>query len=119
MLRINCSASGEDKHEDFSNQFLSVTKGKKEQVEIQPAKPFSYICLGEEKVEQITKEVCLPESIEAPVAVGEKVGTIEYSINGKNIGTIDLLTIDFVEKMAYFDCLEKMTYEFFLGIEEN
>ncbi len=110
----NCSVY-EDKHEDFMNQYLSVIKGKEEQVKVLAANDFSHICLVGESTENIKKTVNLPEFIEAPLAAGDKVGTIVYSMNGTEIGSVDIVAAEPVEKMTYIDCLERMTYEFFLG----
>ncbi len=114
----NCSLY-EDKHEDFLNQYLSVAKGKEEQVEILAEKDFSYICLVGESAENITKTVNLLEKAEAPITKGDKVGTIDYCMNGTKIGSVDIIANASVEKMTYMDCLEKMAYEFFLGNDKK
>ena len=43
-----------------------------------------------EKAELVTD---LPESVEAPVEAGQKLGTVTLSYNGKTYGTLDLVTV--------------------------
>lgn len=118
----NCSLY-KDNHEDFGEQFLPVLKGKEEQVKLTVPETFSYVCMVGESPEQIKKEVQLPQMIEAPIAAGDKIGKIVYSMSGTESGTIVVGSVDIVaetavEKATYMDCLEKVSYEFFLG-EKN
>ncbi len=110
----NCSLYT-DNHEDYRNRYVSVAKGKEEQVEVEAEKPFSYICLFGESAENITKRVELTEEIEAPVMAGDKIGKIVYSINAKEIGFVSIVAKNSVEKATYLDCLKKVANEFFLG----
>ena len=123
----NCSLY-KDEHEDFVNQYIPVTKGKEEQVELVAEQPFSYICFTGESKEKITKRIELPEEVEAPIREGDKIGKIVYSMstgdsntesensnNQTEIGTVSILAKHSVEKASYLDCLKKVANEFFVG----
>ena len=43
--------------------------------------------------EQAKLEPDLPESVEAPVEAGQKLGTVTLTYNGKDYGTLDLVTV--------------------------
>ena len=46
----------------------------------------------------IDREYSLPESIEAPVKAGDKVGTVTLSYAGKELGTVELVVSETVER---------------------
>lgn len=135
----NCSLYV-DNHEDFTEQYLPVLKGKEDQVELTVSEIFSHVCLVDESAENITKEVRLPENVTAPIMAGDKIGKIVYSMNssrqnaletdslqsksdsGKTssveIGFVDIVAAHSIEKATYLDCLEKTALEFFMGEEK-
>lgn len=51
--------------------------------------------------ERITYTVTLPESVAAPVDKNQKLGTIEYTLDGKNIGSIHLLAEKEIPKATF------------------
>jgi D-alanyl-D-alanine carboxypeptidase (penicillin-binding protein 5/6) len=46
----------------------------------------------------IEKDAQLPEQIDAPIAKGDKIGTVTYSYDGKDIGKADLVAVNDVER---------------------
>ena len=103
----------EDTQEDFSIPFISVVKGKEEQIPIRVKEQFKYLCFDKEDPKSITKEIKLNESVEAPVQAGEEVGSIQYSLNGTVIGTIPIIAEQDVQKATYLDYLQKVVTCFF------
>lgn len=53
----------------------------------------------------VTYTVHLPEYLTAPVAQGEKVGHIEFTLNGECIGTVDLTADRGCERMGFLQIL--------------
>lgn len=51
-------------------------------------------------VSQIKVETNCPETVEAPVTEGQTVGTLNVTLNGETLKTIDLVSQDAVEKMT-------------------
>ncbi len=69
---------------------VKVLKGLQDTVLPVPAEtPAFLVPKGEEK--NITYTVTLPQSVAAPVEAGQKLGSLDYSLNGKSIGSINLI----------------------------
>lgn len=69
---------------------VKVLKGLQDTVRPVPAEaPAFLVPKGEEK--NITYTVTLPQSVAAPVEAGQKLGSLDYSLNGKPIGSINLI----------------------------
>ena len=54
-------------------------------------------------LENIEKKIVLPDSVQAPVAKGDKAGTAEYYLDGKKIGSVDLLFDQDYREAGYID----------------
>ena len=85
-----------------------VKSGKEEHLKLQYEKEFTYVDTeGSDlsKVEEVTE---IPDEVKAPVKKGETVGRICYRINGKEIGSINLIAAAPVEKADFGDYLKKI-----------
>ncbi len=51
-------------------------------------------------VSQIKVETDCPETVEAPVAEGQTIGTLKVTLNGETLKTVDLVSQNAVEKMT-------------------
>jgi D-alanyl-D-alanine carboxypeptidase len=51
----------------------------------------------------------------APIAKGEKIGTVTYLSGGKEIGTADILAEHAVEKLTFFTLFPKLFAWFLMG----
>ena len=60
----------------------------------------------------IEKEISLPEVIKAPVAEGDAIGEAVYKLNGNRIGSVSILAAKSVEKAEYLDYLYKVWLRF-------
>ena len=61
----------------------------------------------------IQKKINLKKSTDAPVKKGSKAGTADYYLNGKKIGSVNLLFSEKVEKAVYMDYVKKVFKTFF------
>lgn len=91
-----------DANEDKLNA-LDVSKGIEEYVNLSYAGPFQYISTDGADLSGITKSVELPETVTAPVVKGTVVGKAVYSLNGKEIGSVDILYTADVDAATYKD----------------
>ena len=85
-----------------------VKGGKEEHLKIQYEEGFTYVDTeGSDlsKVEEITE---IPDEVKAPVKKGDTVGRICYRINGKEIGSVNLIASTPVEKADFGDYLKKI-----------
>ncbi len=69
---------------------------------------FRYLSTEGEDFSKIEKKLELKEEIKAPLAAGEQVGALVYTLNGKEIGRVAVVTGEKVEKAGYADCLGKV-----------
>lgn len=86
---------------------LSISGGKKDTVSLEYAGEFSYLFMDKIDREQIGKQLELPEQMAAPVEQGTVIGKLIYSFDGKQLGSIDILAGESVQKATYTDSLWK------------
>lgn len=89
-----------------------VKRGIKEEVPLTYESEFRYLDVTGQSLEGIEKKIELPESVEAPVKKGEKVGEAKYLLNGKEIGKVAILFNESMEKAVYKDYLKKVFAEY-------
>jgi D-alanyl-D-alanine carboxypeptidase (penicillin-binding protein 5/6) len=86
---------------------IPVIKGKQSDVPLIAGRGFS-IALREGETEQIRKEITVPESLEAPVAAGETVGSIKIYFKDRLMEELPVLTAQAVEKRSIWDFFRRM-----------
>lgn len=86
---------------------VSVKAGVSEAAEVVCEEPFSCVDLSGADLSGVTKEIRLPEEVEAPVEKGEAAGEAVYSLEGKEIGSVPLVFAETVKKAGFLDCLKK------------
>lgn len=96
----------EDDNTDILPDAL-ILGGVKDEVPIAYEGKFSYLSTDGTDVSQITKEIQLTEGIEAPVAREDVAGRAVYFLNGSEIGSVNLLFKESVDKAGFFDYLKK------------
>lgn len=67
---------------------------------------------GEEK--NIERKIILPDSIDAPVKAGQKVGEIVFILNGNEIGKCDITAGETVKRISYLQILENLLKNYLL-----
>ena len=77
---------------------INVTKGVSTNVNaVYENSPSFLVKKGEES--NITYEISLKDSVQAPIEKGQQLGTITYSLNGSNISTVNLVAENSIEKI--------------------
>ena len=71
--------------------------------------------LEKTKIANVETRVDIPEKLAAPIAKGQKIGTVTYLSNGKEIGTADILAEHGVEKITFFTLFPKLCAWFLMG----
>lgn len=79
---------------------ISVTNGMQSKVSLN-CPVSSKLVLDKSKPSEITSKVSLPQSLEAPVKKGDKVGNLKYLLNGKQIKTFDIYASSDVEALTF------------------
>ena len=80
---------------------------------LRPENDFSFLCLNGENQAAITYEIRTEELCEAPVSFGQVLGAVRYLYEGKEIGTVNLVSSKEYEKAVFGDILLKILQRFF------
>lgn len=84
-----------------------LNKGKKTQVDV-VAKEDLNALVNKGNEANVQKEIVLPPSINAPILQGDKIGEIIATIDGKEVGRVDIVPIEDVSKASVVNILGKM-----------
>lgn len=91
---------------------IPVEGGVLEKVPCTYEKEFRYLDTQGASFEKIEKKVKLKKSIKAPVKKGDTVGTVNYYLDGKEIGSVKILCTKGTKQAQYSDCVKKMWESF-------
>ena len=82
--------------------------GVKAEAELRYEGEFSYLGMNGEDFSAVEKTVTLPEHLTAPIMEGDIVGSLIYTLDGKPLGTVNILAAETVEAAGYGDYLKWM-----------
>ncbi len=86
---------------------IKVSKGIKDEVDV-VVKDLVGTVIAKGNSEKLESEINIYDSIDAPVVKDTKAGEIIYKYKGEEIGRSDLIILEDVKKVGYFDVLEKL-----------
>lgn len=92
---------------------VPIKNGVKPNIAFSTPKVFSYTCTSKVKKEDIKKQVALNNNITAPIKKGNTLGQIEYTLNGKVIGTLPITAAESVKKITYPIIFSRTMKKFF------
>ena len=101
MSLLSYGYSVSQMYTDENKDALPVQKiegGVEEQVNLTYAEPFHYLDTAGNNLNDIEKEISLPEVVAAPVTEGDAIGEAVYKLNGSRIGSVSILAAKTVEK---------------------
>lgn len=104
-----------DNNEELVVSPIPVNKGVTTSISYKPMNEFSYLCLKDVNPADIKKEITLAESLVAPISENDKVGEITYSLNGKKIGSVNIVASETINKAGFKDYLNRVLNDYFLG----
>ncbi|MEE1315027.1 MAG: D-alanyl-D-alanine carboxypeptidase family protein [Faecalimonas sp.] len=90
-----------------------VQGGVEKEVKVEQSKPFQYVDTTGANLRAMERSVELKEDLKAPVKKGQKVGEAKYTLNGKELGTVDIVATEGVKKATYGSSLEDVLATFF------
>lgn len=91
-----------------------VAGGVPESVPLVYASSFHYLDTSGNDLSKVEKQIHLPSEIPAPVKKGDKAGEAVYMLNGKQIGTVEILFDAGAKKAVYKDYVIKVFGYFLL-----
>lgn len=86
---------------------VPVTGGVERQVEV-VAKPPEGILVEKGKLEKVTQDIILPESVAAPVEEGQQLGSIAVCVDGERVTEYPILAAAGVERMSFGKALSML-----------
>lgn len=95
------------------NTRIAVKRGVANSLPLACANKFQYLSVKGEDFSAITKELSLPESVEAPIKKGEKVGAVIYRLGTEEIGTVDIIAKQDIEKADFSHYLLDVLISYF------
>lgn len=91
-----------------------VKGGVKDAVKCTPESGFNYITVDGTSVDKIEKKVTYEKKIMAPVKKGTIIGRITYSLNGQEIGSVNIIATEHIEKAGFGYALKQLFKELLL-----
>lgn len=82
---------------------IKVTGGKKRNIACTYRENFSYLDTEGIDFSQIERKQIKEEMLAAPVQKGAKAGELQYFLNGKQIGSVDILAAEEVPRAGFTD----------------
>lgn len=80
----------------------------KDKIQLSPANSYSTILPDDVAISSIDKTFNIPESIEAPVKAGDKVGTVTLSYANNELVTIDLVASETVDRSELLTAIDSI-----------
>jgi len=108
----NCSIY-KDAADGIELPIVPIQKGVQDEVQTKVDGSFSYLCLKGMNPTEITKEVTFFPDCVAPVKENDALGQITYYYNGKEIGTLPIVSSTPVDKAGYGDYFKKALIKYF------
>lgn len=87
---------------------LSISSGVSEQVELAYEGSFSYLSTTGEDFSAIERNITYTETPSAPIDEGDILGTLTYTLNGKELGHVNILAAESVRRAGYGDYLKRL-----------
>ncbi|AOY77092.1 D-alanyl-D-alanine carboxypeptidase family protein [Clostridium formicaceticum] len=86
---------------------VAVEKGKNTQANLVAKDDLSILVKkGEES--KVKKEMIIPQSVKAPIMQGEKIGEVIVTLEGKEVGKVDIIGEETIESASIIDILTRM-----------
>src|SRR3546814_16806569 len=85
---------------DVCSSDLKVWKGKADEVRLGVTRPL-VVSSPRGKYEQLKPTMDVPQTLVAPIAKGQQIGTVKVTLDGKTIASAQLVAIDAVEEAGF------------------
>ncbi len=76
--------------------------------------PALSLLVGKGLDKQIEKRVVIPDSVSAPVEAGCKLGEIVYTLNGIDIGKVDITAGETIARLSYWEAIGRLLKKFLI-----
>lgn len=91
---------------------INIKDGKEKKIKTEAASDFS-VLLNKEDFDKIVKKVDVNKTIQAPAHKGDVVGEVVYMVGEKELGRIEIVLSEDMEKAGWFTLLIRKILAFF------
>ncbi len=84
-------------------------------VQLAYSQEFRYLDVTGKRLDEVEKAIHIEEPLQAPLSEGQVVGMAVYTLNGQEIGSVDIVCAEEVAQAKYPDYLFKAFQHFLLG----
>lgn len=95
---------------------MTVEGGVEPEVSLRYEGSFSYLSTDGSDLAAIERSLQLEETLTAPVKAGDAAGILEYSLNGKRLGSVKVAAAGDVERARYGDYLRLLLRGVLIGV---
>lgn len=95
---------------------VSVQGGVDQEAMIEYKEHFVYLDMEGNDLSQISKKEEIPEVVTAPLKKGDKVGSVNYYLGEKQIGQVELVVCQDLEKAGFGDYFKRSIGKWLLGM---
>ena len=85
---------------------VAVSKGMEKQISVDVGTNQVSLLLPKGKQDEIVQSIELKENIEAPIFTGDKIGSVKFTLDGKQIGELPLCSANTVERVTFLNAFE-------------
>lgn len=93
---------------------LPIKGGIADTIPVACKEQFSYLDITGMDFANVQRKIMVQEEIEAPIAMGQSVGKIVYTCDGKELGSVDIVSLANVEKASVWDYYGKLFVKYLL-----
>ena len=90
-----------DEGTDFPLTEVEVKNGREKTVTVGLKSNFSRVFTSGEDLSAIKREIVLKDEIKAPLAAGDTIGEYRYTLNGTELGSVDIICKEEVKEMSF------------------
>ncbi len=76
--------------------------------------PAKSLLVGKGLGKNIERKVIIPDSIKAPVELGTKIGEIVYSLNGVEMGKVDITAGESISRLTYWQIIGRLLKKYLI-----
>ncbi len=92
---------------------VSVKKGIKDQATVKYEKTFRYLSTDGTAVDNVERKLEMETEVQAPIKKGDRAGALHYYMNGKELGSVNILYVESVRRAEYGDCVLRVLEQAF------
>ena len=103
----NCTAFQENP-DDITLPPQKISGGITPEIIPRVEKPFQYVLCGDEQSYKPKRKICYRKHLQAPIKEGTIIGSVQYTLNDQEIGSLPIVAAQSIKKACYSDIFLKL-----------